>query len=297
MAGTTTNFGLTLPTGDDLFNPLWSNSNTSKIDAQMKDNQNNSITNADCVFNTDTYVITRSDSAGKYFKFIAPVDYVTGYKFTVDGTAYDGIMAGTGNILITDCFKMTHEVIAYIDETSESLAFLLGSRLPEQIDAHTLDGHEASYFGTATDVQAANDAAVAAGGVANSALEAANAAGMKMVRIGGIAGTTLNLDTPVSLDNAELQKAKMLMITNTARSFTYILPITDLTTSKTFMMSSFDADSTTAGMVIYSRAGVFTPNNNRITFYGDAFKTTIKSQSSVAKSTSACVPNDIYAIY
>lgn len=297
MAGTTTNFGLTLPVGDDLFNPLWSNSNTTKIDAQMKENQNNSITNADCVFNTDKYIITRNDTTGKYFKFIAPVDYVAGYTFQVDGTAYDGIVAGTGDALASSCFMMNHEVIAYIDTTSASLAFLVGSSFPEQIDAHTLDGHEASYFGTATDVQAANDAAVAAGNVANSALEAANAAGMKMVRIGGYNGTSLNLDTPVSLEGTELAKAKMLLITNTARSFTYILPVTSMSNSVTFMMSSFDADSTTAGMVIYSRAGLFTPNNNRITFYGDAFKTTIKSQSSVAKSTTACIPNDIYAIY
>lgn len=297
MAGTTTNFGLTLPVGDDLFNPLWSNSNTTKIDAQMKENQNNSITNADCVFNTDKYIITRNDTTGKYFKFIAPVDYVAGYTFQVDGTAYDGIVAGTGDALASSCFIMNHEVIAYIDTTSASLAFLVGSSLPEQIDAHTLDGHEASYFGTASAVQSANDAAVAAGTVANQALEAANAAGMKMVRIGGYAGTTLNLDTPVSLDGTELAKAKMLLITNTARSFTHILPVTSMSDSVTFMMSGFDADSTTAGMIIYSRAGLFTPNNNRITFYGDAFKTTIKSQSSVAKSTSACVPNDIYAIY
>lgn len=174
MAGTTTNFGLTLPVGDDLFNPLWSNSNTTKIDAQMKENQNNSITNADCVFNTNKFIITRSDTSGKYFKFIAPVDYVAGYTFQVDGTAYDGIVAGTGDALASSCFMANHEVIAYIDTTSASLAFLVGSSLPEQIDAHTLDGHEASYFGTASSVQSANDAAVAAGTVANQAFEAAN---------------------------------------------------------------------------------------------------------------------------
>lgn len=174
MAGSTTNFGLTLPVGDDLFNPLWSNSNTTKIDAQMKENQNNSITNADCVFNTNKFIITRSDTSGKYFKFIAPVDYVAGYTFQVDGTAYDGIVAGTGDALASSCFMANHEVIAYIDTTSASLAFLVGSSLPEQIDANTLDGHEASYFGTASSVQSANDAAVAAGTVANQALEAAN---------------------------------------------------------------------------------------------------------------------------
>lgn len=212
MAGTTTNFGLTLPVGDDLFNPLWSNSNTTKIDAQMKENQNNSITNADCVFNTDKYIITRNDTTGKYFKFIAPVDYVAGYTFQVDGTAYNGIVAGTGDALASSCFMMNHEVIAYIDATSASLAFLVGSSLPEQIDAHTLDGHEASYFGTASSVQSANDAAVAAGTVANQALEAAN---KNIILLGtgnstwGSAGEDLTFTTTVPAN------AKFILINTT----------------------------------------------------------------------------------
>lgn len=221
MAGTTTNFGLTLPVGDDLFNPLWSNSNTTKIDAQMKENQNNSITNADCVFNTNKFIITRNDTTGKYFKFIAPVDYVAGYTFQVDGTAYDGIVAGTGDTLASSCFMANHEVIAYIDTTSASLAFLVGSSLPEQIDAHTLDGHEASYFGTASSVQSANDAAIAAGNVANQALEAAN---KNIVLLGtgnstwGSAGGDLTFTTTVPAN------AKFILINTTypVSSWTFI---------------------------------------------------------------------------
>ena len=180
MANKTTNFNLDLPTGDELFNPLWPNSNTAKIDTQMKTNQDNSITNADCVFNTNKFIITRNASGGKYFKFIAPADYVAGYTFQVDGTAYDGIVAGTGDSLADGCFMLNHEVIAYIDETSASLAFLVGSSLPEEIDATTLGGHDVDYFGTAAGVTDAKETATAAGTVANQALEAAQKAGMKM---------------------------------------------------------------------------------------------------------------------
>lgn len=174
MANKTTNFNLDLPTGDELFNPLWPNSNTAKIDTQMKTNQDNSITNADCVFNTNKFIITRNASGGKYFKFIAPADYVAGYTFQVDGTAYDGIVAGTGDSLADGCFMLNHEVIAYIDETSASLAFLVGSSLPEEIDATTLGGHDVDYFGTAAGVQEAKNEAQAAGTVANEALQKAN---------------------------------------------------------------------------------------------------------------------------
>ena len=118
MANKTTNFALDLPTGDELFNPLWPNSNTTKIDAQMKKNMDNSVTKADCVFNTNKFIITREDKTGKIFKFIAPNDYVAGYTFTVDGTAMDGIVAGTGDALADGCFMNGHEVIAYIDETT-----------------------------------------------------------------------------------------------------------------------------------------------------------------------------------
>lgn len=178
MANKTTNFNLDLPTGNELFNPLWPNSNTAKIDTQMKTNQDNSITNADCVFNTNKFIITRNASGGKYFKFIAPADYVAGYTFQVDGTAYDGIVAGTGDSLADGCFMLNHEVIAYIDETSASLAFLVGSSLPEEIDATTLGGHDVDYFGTAAGVTDAKETATAAGTVANQALEAAQKAGL-----------------------------------------------------------------------------------------------------------------------
>lgn len=180
MANKTTNFNLDLPTGDELFNPLWPNSNTQKIDTQMKTNQDNSITKADCVFNTNKFIITRNASGGKYFKFIAPADYVAGYTFQVDGTAYDGIVAGTGDSLADGCFMLNHEVIAYIDETSASLAFLVGSSLPEDIDATTLGGHTVEYFGTAEGVTDAKETATAAGTVANQALEAVQKAGMKI---------------------------------------------------------------------------------------------------------------------
>lgn len=183
MANKTTNFSLDLPTGDELFNPLWPNSNTSKIDAQMKKNMDNSVTKADCVFNTNKFIITREDKTGKIFKFIAPNDYVAGYSFTVDGTAMDGIVAGTGDALADGCFMNGHEVIAYIDETTASLAFLVGSSLPDAIDATTLEGHGADYFATAAGLTATNQVATSAGQVANQALKAAQTAGMKLTTL------------------------------------------------------------------------------------------------------------------
>lgn len=183
MANKTTNFNLDLPTGDELFNPLWPNSNTAKIDAQMKKNMDNSITKADCVFNTNKFIITREDNSGKIFKFIAPHDFVAGYTFTVDGTAMDGIVAGTGDALADGCFMNGHEVIAYIDETTASLAFLVGSSLPDAIDATTLGGHGVDYFATAAGLAATNKVATSAGQVANQALEAAQKAGIKITTL------------------------------------------------------------------------------------------------------------------
>lgn len=183
MPNKTTNFNLDLPTGDELFNPLWPNSNTTKIDTQMKKNMDNSVTKADCVFNTNKFIITREDKTGKIFKFIAPNDYVAGYTFTVDGTAMDGIVAGTGDALADGCFMNGHEVIAYIDEATASLAFLVGSSLPDAIDATTLEGHGADYFATAAGLAATNQVATSAGQVANQALEAAQKAGMKLTTL------------------------------------------------------------------------------------------------------------------
>ena len=204
MANKTTNFNLDLPTGDELFNPLWPNSNTTKIDAQMKKNMDNSVTKADCVFNTNKFIITREDKTGKIFKFIAPNDYVAGYTFTVDGTAMDGIVAGTGDALANGCFMNGHEVIAYIDETTASLAFLVGSSLPDAIDATTLEGHGADYFATAAGLAQTNQVATSAGQVANQALEAAQAAGLEITKIATDA--SLALDNFLSLTIPENTK-------------------------------------------------------------------------------------------
>lgn len=209
MPNKTTNFNLDLPVGDDLFNPLWPNSNTSKIDAQMKKNQDNSVTKADCVFNTDKFIITREDKTGKIFKFTAPHDFVAGYTFTVDGTAMDGIVAGTGDALAEGCFMNGHEVIAYIDEATASLAFLVGSSLPDEIDATTLGGHAVDYFATAAGLAETNQVATSAGQVANQALEAA---GAKIEKVWTNPDKTVYTNGTSATLNIPVPKALMLIV-------------------------------------------------------------------------------------
>lgn len=213
MPNKTTNFNLDLPTGDELFNPLWPNSNTTKIDAQMKKNMDNSVTKADCVFNTNKFIITREDKTGKIFKFIAPNDYVAGYTFTVDGTAMDGIVAGTGDALADGCFMNGHEVIAYIDEATASLAFLVGSSLPDAIDATTLGGHGVDYFATAAGLAATNQVATSAGQVANQALEAAQKAGINFVELVKVQSVDNGASIQITPSTPVPQNAKFLIVT------------------------------------------------------------------------------------
>ena len=283
MANKTTNFNLDLPTGDELFNPLWPNSNTTKIDAQMKKNMDNSVTKADCVFNTNKFLITREDKTGKIFKFIAPNDYVAGYTFTVDGTAMDGIVAGTGDALADGCFMNGHEVIAYIDETTASLAFLVGSSLPDAIDATTLEGHGADYFATAAGLAATNQVATSAGQVANQALEAAQKAGFTLQKI--LDRQTLSVNDGVSLNIPE--GTKMLIVTRQAAS-----SITNIDTGNTFILT----DATAIGGGMRTNTYIFSIVGTSLIYYGYAETTWSASSVTGSSNMTGSVSNiSVYA--
>lgn len=299
MANKTPNFNLDLPTGDELFNPLWPNSNTTKIDAQMKKNMDNSVTKADCVFNTNKFIITREDKTGKIFKFIAPNDYVAGYTFTVDGSAMDGIVAGTGDALADGCFMNGHEVIAYIDETTASLAFLVGSSLPDAIDATTLDGHGVDYFATAAGLAETNQVATSAGQVANQALEAAGKAGMKVTKLysfttGSYAGGD------VSIPNINSYAFFVITYAVAQSEYTSIACIpnpfykTQNSENIGFELFGFSFTANMSdGFAVRSRHGTIKPQNNVISF---EIGKTQYSNTAVTTYSTVCAPLDIYGI-
>lgn len=190
----TTNYNLNKPEGGDLFAPLTQNNpNWDAIDAGMQANKVAAVFPATEVISAGVHAITRSVADASMFRFTAVGNYASGDSFTVDGVSVTAVTA-KGETLTAGAWVTGAEVLACLKGTVLTLYVSAAST-----DAQTLEGHAASYFGTATAVAQAQGDAAAAGNVANAASVTANqalaiaqAAGMQMVKVWENSNISLN---------------------------------------------------------------------------------------------------------
>ena len=168
---TTTNYNLNLPEGSDLFAPLTDyNPNFTKIDTAMAENKNSAVHTATEAIASTVHNITRDVPDASMFRWTATGNYTTGDTFAVDGVSVTAISAN-GQGLATGAWLTGTEVLASLVGNVMTIYTSAAST-----DAETLDGHPASYFGTATAVAQAQSDATAAGTLANAALNRADQA-------------------------------------------------------------------------------------------------------------------------
>lgn len=189
MSTTTENYNLIIPEGDDLFAPLNVEApNFRSIDSNMWDNRLAGIQAATELISGSVHAITRETPDAPMFRYTATGAFNNGDTFTVDGISVQAVLPN----------GIAVEGGAYI-EGCEVLAAVVGSKMTLYIgagsgDADTLEGHPASYFGTAQRTeevaalaQAANTTANAANSAAqdaaNVAAQALAAGGMKMTEV------------------------------------------------------------------------------------------------------------------
>ena len=183
---TTTNYELNLPEGSDLFAPMTDyNPNFTKIDSAMAENRNAAVHSATEAIAGTVHNITRDEPDATMFRWTATGNFTSGDTFTVDGVSVTAIGAN-GQGLVTGAWLTGTEV----------LASLVGSVMTvytsaTSSDAETLDGHPASYFGTATAVAQAQSDATAAGTLANAAQNRADQAYALAEAAGGSLKSTL----------------------------------------------------------------------------------------------------------
>lgn len=189
MSTTTENYNLIIPEGDDLFAPLNVEApNFRSIDSNMWDNRLAGIQAATELISGSVHAITRDTPDAPMFRYTATGGVNSGDTFTVDGIAVQAVLPN----------GMAIEAGAYI-EGCEVLAAVVGSKMTLYIgagsgDADTLEGHPASYFGTAQRTeevaalaQAANTTANAANQTAQDAQNTANEA----LSLGGMKATVV----------------------------------------------------------------------------------------------------------
>lgn len=145
---TTTNYGLKIYEGTDLFNPLTvENINTSDLDTIVKGVSNAGVGTATELLTATVHVLTRSDTARNVFYFTATANYEAGETFEVDGVQ---VTAKTpdGQNLSTGAYVINSSVLCILNGTL--LTVIVNPA--KALDADKLDGHDSTYFATAGDL-------------------------------------------------------------------------------------------------------------------------------------------------
>ena len=145
---TTTNYGLKIYEGTDLFNPLTvENVNTSDLDTIVKGVSNAAVGTATELLTGTVHALTRSDTARNVFHFTATANFEAGETFEVDGVQ---VTAKTpdGQNLSTGSYVINSSVLCILDGTL--LTVIVNPA--KALDADKLDGHDSTYFATAGDL-------------------------------------------------------------------------------------------------------------------------------------------------
>lgn len=145
---TTTNYGLKIYEGSDLFNPLTvENVNTSDLDTIVKGISNAAVGTATELLTGTVHALTRADTARNVFHFTATANFEAGETFEVDGVQ---VTAKTpdGQNLSTGAYVINSSVLCILDGTL--LTVIVNPA--KALDADKLDGHDSTYFATAGDL-------------------------------------------------------------------------------------------------------------------------------------------------
>lgn len=153
MGTTTTNYGYNVPVGSDNVNLLpQMAANFPMIDADLKGVSDSAIGRATELLTGTVHALTRVDTDRDYFAFTATANFTAGDTFTLDG-AQVSALTPDGQQLATGSYIIGSEVLVLVKDTL--LTFILSPTKAR--DADLLDGHDSSYFATASDLTNTDD--------------------------------------------------------------------------------------------------------------------------------------------
>ena len=145
---TTTNYGLKLYEGTDLFNPLTvENVNAGDIDTAMKAISDHSVGAATELTTGTVHAITRADADRNVFLFVATSNFTAGDTFTLDGNQVTALTPD-GQQLATGSYVIGSSVLCALHDTLITVYV----NPAKAKDSDKLDGHDSSYFATDSDL-------------------------------------------------------------------------------------------------------------------------------------------------
>lgn len=143
---TTTNYGYKQYEGSDIFNPLTVEAqNIQSIDANMGKNRDAAVQLATEIKSGTVHAITRSTPSASVIRFVATSDWAQGDTCTVDGVQVSTLLP-TGETLPGGAWKINSNVLAVLTGTLLTVFTTAPSGGGTDIDADTLQGHDAAYF-------------------------------------------------------------------------------------------------------------------------------------------------------
>lgn len=142
----TTNYNLKQYEGADLFNPLTVEAqNVQTIDAAMFANKTAAVQTATELKSGTVHALTRSVPGAAVIRFVATSDWTAGDTCTVDGVQVTTLLT-TGETLPTGAWKINANVLAILNGTVLTVFTSAPTGGGGDIDADTLEGHDAAYF-------------------------------------------------------------------------------------------------------------------------------------------------------
>ena len=145
---TTTNYGLKLYEGTDLFNPLTvENVNTGDIDTAMKAISDHSVGTATELTTGTVHALNRADTDRDVFLFVATSNFTAGDTFTLDGNQVSALTPD-GQQLATGSYVIGSSVLCALHDTLITVYV----NPAKAKDADMLDGHDSSYYATDSDL-------------------------------------------------------------------------------------------------------------------------------------------------
>lgn len=153
MSRQTTNYGFNISEGTDLVNPLTDIfPNFEDIDTDLKDVSDSAVGTATELLTGTVHALVRSDSDRNVFTFTATSNFEAGETFTLDGVQVTALTPD-GQPLSTGCYIIGSEVLVAVKGTLMTV-YVNPSKA---LDSDKLDGHDSSYFATASDVSDLSD--------------------------------------------------------------------------------------------------------------------------------------------
>lgn len=143
---TTTNYGYKQYEGSDIFNPLTVEAqNIQSIDDNMGKNRDAGVQLATEVKSGTVHAITRKTPSASVIRFVATSDWTQGDTCTVDGVQVSTLLP-TGETLPGGAWKINSNVLAVLTGTVLTVFTTAPAGGGTEINADTLEGHDAAYF-------------------------------------------------------------------------------------------------------------------------------------------------------